>query len=553
MLRTVSHLILVAMSSAVVVPYAITILSHLMYSHQPLRQAAARSLHPRRVYAFSLVLLQKMVLYLRYSPLYLRWRYYYINADPAILIKNIAYGRNNCSLDLHLPEPRHTVVLQKKAVLKPVVVFLFGGAWSSGDKSMYGALCYQLANRLDSLICCPNYSLYPQGCVDDMIQDIVDCVQWIYDNIHSYGGQKEKLMIVGHSAGAHLGALAILELLHEERTQNSSVLSPDLLPSLCFHEGHYTSAAPIVGNHEDSSESSESFAVVSENGNSESVALIMGTSGALSSSLTHELEASASAAGQEALVCSEGLDTSAVDVFDVTTNSGVPERMEPSFIISGLEASGMETYEPGKGLTELVQEIQVKVRRSGGPGDVVEISKIISQEVSTATGENESCDEEDDDNDSIITVRPKDIERHATLSDLCGCIKAFVGLAGVYHIGDHYSHESFRGIEDISSMTPAMYGHDHFERFSPTTMLMSLTAPISLPCMVLVHGTADRVVPIKSSEKMATALSRIGTNVSLQVLPNCDHYDICFDLMLPSRQFHNTLMTILMETASSVF
>lgn len=87
MLRTVSHLILVAMSSAVVVPYAITILSHLMYSHQPLRQAAARSLHPRRVYAFSLVLLQKMVLYLRYSPLYLRWRYYYINADPAILIK----------------------------------------------------------------------------------------------------------------------------------------------------------------------------------------------------------------------------------------------------------------------------------------------------------------------------------------------------------------------------------------------------------------------------------------------------------------------------------
>ena len=29
-----------------------------------------------------------------------------------------------------------------------------------------------------------------QGCVDDMIQDIVDCIQWIYDKIHDYGGDK---------------------------------------------------------------------------------------------------------------------------------------------------------------------------------------------------------------------------------------------------------------------------------------------------------------------------------------------------------------------------
>lgn len=39
--------------------------------------------------------------------------------------------------------------------------------------------------------------IYLQGCVDDMIQDIVDCVQWIYDNIHSYGGQKVNFYIFG--------------------------------------------------------------------------------------------------------------------------------------------------------------------------------------------------------------------------------------------------------------------------------------------------------------------------------------------------------------------
>lgn len=33
-----------------------------------------------------------------------------------------------------------------------------------------------------------------QGYVDDMIQDIVDCVAWIYENIHDHGGNKVSLM-----------------------------------------------------------------------------------------------------------------------------------------------------------------------------------------------------------------------------------------------------------------------------------------------------------------------------------------------------------------------
>ena len=61
----------------------------------------------------------------------------------------------------------------------------------------------------------------------------------------------------------------------------------------------------------------------------------------------------------------------------------------------------------------------------------------------------------------------------------------FAGLAGVYHIGDHYKHEEWRGVEQLSGMAPAMYGQDHFERFSPTTILLSLDAPIRFVTFLL--------------------------------------------------------------------
>jgi carboxylesterase type B len=42
----------------------------------------------------------------------------------------------------------------------PVVIFVYGGAWGSGDKNMYGPLCVEIANRLNAVVCCPNLSIY---------------------------------------------------------------------------------------------------------------------------------------------------------------------------------------------------------------------------------------------------------------------------------------------------------------------------------------------------------------------------------------------------------
>ena len=70
--------------------------------------------------------------------------------------QNLAYGKNEQTLDLYLPEG---VDLTQP---RPVVVFVYGGAWSSGNKKMYGMLCSEIAKTLKCLVCCPNYATYPQ-------------------------------------------------------------------------------------------------------------------------------------------------------------------------------------------------------------------------------------------------------------------------------------------------------------------------------------------------------------------------------------------------------
>lgn len=44
----------------------------------------------------------------------------------------------------------------------PVVIFVSGGAWSMKNKEMYGLLCSEMANKLQVVVCCPNYSAYPK-------------------------------------------------------------------------------------------------------------------------------------------------------------------------------------------------------------------------------------------------------------------------------------------------------------------------------------------------------------------------------------------------------
>ena len=48
----------------------------------------------------------------------------------------------------------------------------------------------------------------------------------------------------------------------------------------------------------------------------------------------------------------------------------------------------------------------------------------------------------------------------------------------MYDIAEHYKFESWRGVEDISTMARAMYGIEQFDNFSPTVIARSLPSNI---------------------------------------------------------------------------
>ncbi|OUM62759.1 hypothetical protein PIROE2DRAFT_10858 [Piromyces sp. E2] len=94
--------------------------------------------------------------------------------------------------------------------LKPVVVFIHGGAWVSGDKFEYQGIGSFLSNN-NYVAVIPNYVLYPSGNIDDMVDDVYQSIVWTYENISLYGGDKDRIILSGHSAGAHLAALTAIK------------------------------------------------------------------------------------------------------------------------------------------------------------------------------------------------------------------------------------------------------------------------------------------------------------------------------------------------------
>jgi acetyl esterase/lipase len=116
-------------------------------------------------------------------------------------------NQNLLSLDIYHPEVTTTE--------RPIVVYVHGGAWAVGDKANNIDNKVDLFSSLGYLFISVNYRLSPSTYSSDPNRimfpthnnDVADAVAWIYNNINLYGGNKNKIVLLGHSAGAHLVSL----------------------------------------------------------------------------------------------------------------------------------------------------------------------------------------------------------------------------------------------------------------------------------------------------------------------------------------------------------
>jgi acetyl esterase/lipase len=112
----------------------------------------------------------------------------------------------------YAPGERHTldVCRPRAATAAPVVVFFYGGGWRSGHKSMYRYVGKALARR-GYVAVVPDYRIYPPVLYPDFLDDGAQAVRWVKDNAEKFGGDPDKIFLMGHSAGAHIAAMLSID------------------------------------------------------------------------------------------------------------------------------------------------------------------------------------------------------------------------------------------------------------------------------------------------------------------------------------------------------
>jgi acetyl esterase/lipase len=106
----------------------------------------------------------------------------------------------------------------------PVIVFLYGGNWVSGERKDYAFVGRALAAR-GFVVVIPDYRLYPEVRYPDFLDDAAQALAWTGRSIGAYGGDPGKLFVMGHSAGAYNAAMLALD----ERWLGKQGSSPGML------------------------------------------------------------------------------------------------------------------------------------------------------------------------------------------------------------------------------------------------------------------------------------------------------------------------------------
>ena len=113
---------------------------------------------------------------------------------------DISYGKRvNQKLDIFLPKTINN---------NPVQLYFHGGYWIARDKFDHSHLAKPAINN-NIIHVSVNYDLSPNVTLDIIVEETYECLEWIIKNIRDYGGNPNNINLVGHSAGAHLVAMAL--------------------------------------------------------------------------------------------------------------------------------------------------------------------------------------------------------------------------------------------------------------------------------------------------------------------------------------------------------
>lgn len=125
-----------------------------------------------------------------------------VHRNKHITYKAAELNKSSQELNVFAPADKHK--------LKPVLIYVHGGSWNSGNKKLYSFLGSRMA-RKGVVTVIPDYPKSPAAGYNEMAVAIAAAVKWTKQNISRYGGDSNRIFISGHSAGGHLAALVSIK------------------------------------------------------------------------------------------------------------------------------------------------------------------------------------------------------------------------------------------------------------------------------------------------------------------------------------------------------
>ena len=115
-----------------------------------------------------------------------------------------------CEADYYFgPSPAETLDLYPAAGPNaPLLVFIHGGYWRSLDKQDFSFLAPAFV-AAGVAVAMPNYGLAPATSIEEMVRQMLRAMTWLYRHVPELGIDRRRIVVAGHSAGAHLAAMML--------------------------------------------------------------------------------------------------------------------------------------------------------------------------------------------------------------------------------------------------------------------------------------------------------------------------------------------------------
>lgn len=96
---------------------------------------------------------------------------------------------NNTKLDIYHPDKKQDGSLSR------IIVFVYGGGWGSGSKTIYSTLANTL-RELGYVVVVPDYRKYPEVKIDSIYQDIRESIKWTHKHATEFHGDPEQIYLM---------------------------------------------------------------------------------------------------------------------------------------------------------------------------------------------------------------------------------------------------------------------------------------------------------------------------------------------------------------------